>query len=313
MLNMETELEGQFQELGGQSIPTEIVDRIRELQRLIEDITFHQASATFAMTQDRLAVAQALQGLVTDGFERAEKLLDRIRREVAAALDEFDLPNPSIADLIDPTLDEFLAQLEREPNIEAQLGLPNRPRNLRVIADSLAWQQNGYGGLGDSEEAARRRSREAMQKPKAAGPPKKPDDELTEEERQQRDAERKLEDDLMRTLAALKQKADDPQTDPSERRRLAQRAAELERMLDPENRTPEAAELWTRIAASQETQAWLEALAQGEALPDDQWNKLLSTLDDGLWQVGGRTPPEDYRKAIERYQDRLRRLTGDER
>ena len=76
--------------------------------------------------------------------EVADRIIDRAHHNIAcaemtvmhsftdeakaAALDEFDVPNPSVADLQDPTLDAFLGQLEREPSIEAQLGLPERPR-----------------------------------------------------------------------------------------------------------------------------------------------------------------------------------------
>ncbi len=52
----------------------------------------------------------------------------------------------------------------------------------------------------------------------------------------------------------------------------------------------------------------IEALAADKTLPDVQWNRILSSLDDGLWQVRRRTPPEQYRKAIEQYQERIRRL-----
>ncbi len=57
-----------------------------------------------------------------------------------------------------------------------------------------------------------------------------------------------------------------------------------------------------------QAKAALEALANGESLPMNR-DKLMSKLDDGLGQVGGRTPPEDYRRAIEQYQERIRRLT----
>jgi hypothetical protein len=56
----------------------------------------------------------------------------------------------------------------------------------------------------------------------------------------------------------------------------------------------------------------VKALANANNLPAEQWNKLISTLDDGLWQVGGRTLPEDYRKSIEQYQERIRKLTASE-
>jgi len=88
---------------------------------------------------------------------------------------------------------------------------------------------------------------------------------------------------------------------------MAQRMAQaLEEMKGEQ--TPE--QLWRRMVEADQTKAAMEALAKGETLPDDQWNKLMSTLDDGLGQVGGKTPPEDYRKAIEQYQDRIRQLKG---
>jgi hypothetical protein len=37
--------------------------------------------------------------------ESLERVLEIIRRDVAASLDEFDVPNPSLADLQDPTLE----------------------------------------------------------------------------------------------------------------------------------------------------------------------------------------------------------------
>jgi hypothetical protein len=67
-------------------------------------------------------------------------------------------------------------------------------------------------------------------------------------------------------------------------------------------------EEWNQIAKSAQMKAILKALARGDGIPDEQWNKLLSTLGDGLWQTGGRTLPENYRKAIEQYQERIRRL-----
>ena len=45
------------------------------------------------------------------------------------------------------------ANLEREPDIESQLGLPNRPRNIRVLQDAMQWQQNGGALLGSTGEA----------------------------------------------------------------------------------------------------------------------------------------------------------------
>ncbi len=115
-------------------------------------ITFNQQSAAFSLKQDQMERAARQQELALAKFDEAVQLLKQLRRKTAAALDEIAPINPNIADLRDPTLDRFLAQLEREPNVEAQLGLPRRPRNLRELANSLTWQQNGAGGKGEDGE-----------------------------------------------------------------------------------------------------------------------------------------------------------------
>lgn len=318
MLAMEDELDGQFQQTAGSGLPGEIADMIRELHRLMETITFNQAAATFAASQDQLSTAETQETKALDGFYKAEKLFDRIRRAVVMELDQYDVDDPNIADLRDPTLDEFLARLEREPNIEAQLGIPNRPRNLRVLSQAMTGEQ-GTGGelLSDAREAARRRARKAMQmvdtpsdRPasSAAQGQEKPDSELSEEERQERERARQMQETLEKSLASIREKIDDPQTTEEQRRRLEEMAENMKRLLERSSDDTDAGGEWDRIVESQKAEETLKALASGRKIPDSQWNRLLSTLDDGIWQVGGRTPPEDYRKAIERYQERIRKL-----
>ncbi len=99
-----------------------------------------------------------------EGFQKAQELFEKIRREVVKHLDEYKVDDPNIDDLQDPTLDRFLEQLEREPNIEARLGIPDRPSNLRIIADTMTWQIEGGNFLNESMNAARKRMREAMKK-----------------------------------------------------------------------------------------------------------------------------------------------------
>ena len=113
---------------------------------------------------------------------------DRLRKTVAAALDEVTPRNPTVADLRDPRLDEFLTRLEREPNIEAQLGLPERPRNLRIIGDTMDMQESGGAFLNEAEEAANGRMKQEMANIVRKGKPEqkpaaKPKDEMSEEER----------------------------------------------------------------------------------------------------------------------------------
>jgi len=316
MLGMEDDLDAQFQQTAGSDLPGEIADMIRELHRVMEGITFNQAAATFALTKDRLPAGENQEMLALDGFDRAEKLFDKIRRAVITALDEFDVDDPTIDNLRDPTLDEFLARLEREPNIEAQLGIPGRPRNLRVLAQSMTGQQGGGEFLSDAREAARKRARKAMEMvdsprnggKKDKGKEEKPDSELTAEERKERQKAKEMQETLEKSLASIEEKIEDAQTSEEQRKRLEEMAANMKRVLGQNADDPESAGAWERIVESEKAKEMLKALASGKRMPDSQWNKLLSTLDDGVWQVGGKTPPEDYRKAIERYQERIRQL-----
>lgn len=318
MLGMEDELNGQFQQTADTNLPGEIADMIRELHRVMETITFNQVAATYAATNDRLPAAEEQELKALDGFDRAEKLFDRIRRAVASALDEYDVDDPTIDNLQDPTLDEFLARLEREPNIEAQLGIPNRPRNLRVLAQAMTGQ-NGSGGdlLSDARKAARQRARKAMEMADSARSGNKqekrdkPESEMTDEEREQRKKEKQMQEALEKSLASVKEKIEDPETSEEQRRKLEKMASNMKRLLDQNDQNDgdtNSTGRWEQIVESEKAKKAIEALASGQKIPDSQWNKLLSTLDDGVWQVGGRTPPEDYRKAIERYQERIRQL-----
>lgn len=305
MLNIEPELEQQFTQQAESGLPAAIVDVIRELHRVMEAVTFNQSAAVYAATEGKLDVASEQQQRAMDGFERAEKLFDQMRQAVVTELDEYDVDDPNIADLVDPTLDEFLANLEREPNIEAQLGIPDRPRNLRVLADSMERMQSGGDMLGESSQRARRRAMEEMlmrqnspASAKADAPQREPDA-----------GEQRMREKLEQALADVQRQLQDPQTTPEQRRTLEQTAANLQQMLEKMQDGAASLKEWEQMVESDSAKATLRALARGQAVPDEQWNKLLSTLGDGLWQVRGRTLPEDYRKAIEQYQDRIRQLT----
>ena len=311
MLDMKTELEGQFQQLAESPIPDEIAVMIEELHRLMETITFNQAAAAFRASQTQLDSASRQQRLATERLTEAEQLFDKIRRAVVDALDQYDVQNPNIADLRDPTLDEFLARLEREPNIATQLGIPNRPRNLRVIADSVFWQQSGAGSLGDSGQAAAARLKEAMKMKRALKKAKqdKPDpQELSDEQREKREEAKKTQQMLEKSLVEIQEQRDDPDTTEAQRRRLEQLAEDVQKMIDLSDDENGNRAAWERMVQSDEAAGLLRAISAGEAIPDQQWNKLLSTLDDGLWQVRGKQPPAAYRKAIEQYQDQIREL-----
>jgi hypothetical protein len=314
LLSMEQDLERQFQRAQGNpdqpaSLPQEVRESIYELHRVMEGITLNQAAATFSLSVPELADAQQQQQKALEGFQKAQELFETIRRVVVKHLDEFDVDDPNIDDLQDPTLDRFLEQLEREPNIEAQLGIPDRPSNLRVIADTMTWQMAGGNFLNESMNAARKRMRDAMKKKQeeeqtAGTQPEDQEDKKPESETDLED----LEEMVRRSVAKLDEQMKDKNRSEAERRKLEAMAENMRRFMNESRDQPSAQELWRKIAESDQAEAILKAMASGEAIPDEQWNKVLSTLNEGLWQIRGRTPPEEYRKSIEQYQDQVRKL-----
>jgi len=307
MASIDQQLNAQFRG----EVPEAITKLASELKRWMESITFNQAAATFELQSERLNEAEAQQALALEGFERAEELFDRIRRQVVEELDKNDPQDPNIADLEDPTLDELLAQLEREPDLNALLGLPNRPTNLRVISDFFASAEGDVPVpmvLPQAAEEARQRAKteeaEARRMRRESG---EEDDQTEEAWQQVTDAEQAAEK-LQEKIDELKRRADDPNADPEEAEKLRQMAGQLDQMRQQLGGRPIDKRQWEEMVRSNEMQAILRAAARGEPLPDSQWNRLMSSLDEGLWQVRRRTPPEEYRQAIEQYQDRIRKL-----
>ncbi|WP_443217458.1 hypothetical protein [Rhodopirellula sp. P2] len=312
MLNMEPDLTAQFRRTVNSDLPGEIKDMIRTLHRLMETITFNQIAASIRSGNRDLESANGQQQLATDRLTEAETLFDKIRRTVVMHLDEYDLRDPNIGDLRDPTLDEFLARLEREPNIASQLGIPNRQTNLRIRADNLLWQQTVAGGpLGESQLAAAQRAANAMkmkkQKPKNRVP--KPGDKSSEEmSNERREQAKQAQEMLAKTLLEIEKQKEEGEPSATERQRLDEMAEKIKRLMPQDGDNDSAERAWQQIVQADEAEELMQAIANGELIADQQWNRLLSTLDDGLWQVQGNRPPEAYRKAIEQYQDQLREL-----
>ncbi|MGV3486175.1 MAG: hypothetical protein ACO1RT_17285 [Planctomycetaceae bacterium] len=323
MLEMESDLVTQFQQLIDSDLPGEIKDRIRRLHRLMEAITFNQLAAAFRLGQGALESAAKQQQLASDRLAEAESWFDEIRRAVVERLDENDPDDPNIADLQDPALDAFLAQLEREPNIAAQLGIPNRRTNLRIRADSGFWQQSPQSALAMAADAAGERAREAMKMQRDESDPNarqgraaKPEDEtgrpaakeLSEAEKKQREEAKRAQDELAQRLAEIEKQQENRELPADQRERLEQMAKELRKLLEPPPGDESAEQAWQRIVQADQAEELMRAVAAGKPIADDQWNRLMSTLDDGLWQTRGDRPPEAYRKAIEQYQDQIREL-----
>jgi chromosome segregation ATPase len=230
---------------------------------------------------------------------------------VVDELDQIDPPNPNIADLEDPTLDQLLQQLEREPDLNILLGLPNRPQNLRIISDFLVSTDGNVSvptALAQAAERARKRAKEESEEAGRLRRQIDQDDDKTEEEwRQVADADEAREK-LQKKIDELKQRADDSKNNPDEAAKLRHMAEQLEEMRQQLARHAIDKHQWEEMIRSDQMQSILRAAARGEALPDTQWNRLMSSLGDGLWQGRRREPPENYRRAIEQYQERLRKL-----
>jgi len=308
MLDIDTQLETQFAE----GVPQPVQAIVRDLQQVMETITFNQVAAAFALDGAQLADAETQQRLALQGFEQAEELFDQMRRVVVKELDQIDADDPNIADLEDPTLDEFLQRLEREPNLSALLGLGQRPRNLRVISEWMVWDEQGGAGMdGPAEEAARKAWERAQQEMRVARKEPQQSDEDTDksdEEWQKIANAAEAQQMLEEKIEELRRKAADPETGAAETEKLLQIAKQMESMRQQLGGREIKDEEWQEMVRSDQMKAMMRAMANGEPLPDSQWNRLLSSLDTGLWQVKRRTPPEEYRRAIEQYQDRIRQL-----
>ncbi|MEM6364607.1 MAG: cell envelope integrity protein TolA, partial [Planctomycetota bacterium] len=313
------ELEREFQRIAELEVPDTILKLVSDFQQLVQDIVFNQAAAAYAASMNDLDAAAQQQALAMTNIEAAEASFDQFRRGVVDFLDSYDMRDPNIADLRDPTLDEFLARLEREPNIARQLGIPRRRSNLKVIADSMLWSQMEGQLLSASGNAARQRAKQARRKREASNNANanskraakaKQDAPLTEEQRDELEKARKLQENLEKQLLAMRKKMDDPETPRGQRDALKKVADEMKTMLDRSAGQASATLAWQQLAQTDQAKAVMRAMERGDEVPDEQWNELFSRLGDGLWQVRGKQPPEIYRKAIEQYQDRLRVLLG---
>ncbi|MEM6779071.1 MAG: hypothetical protein AAF670_15545 [Planctomycetota bacterium] len=280
----------------GLELPDEIRVMVEQLAGLIESITMNQAAIVYCLSTDAMRSAAEQLELAVKRFYDAEDLFDRIRVRTAAILDEQEVRRPNVADLREPTLDAFLERLEREPRLFQQLELGNRRTNLRVIQDWMMWQtRNGGGGTQLKQVASKARQRITQAR-----------NELGQTTERADETER-LQQMLAESIETLQRRIDDSDINQQEAERLRQQLAQMREMLEDSD-DQDAAARWKALVKSDRDQALLRAIASGQSLPDQQWNKLISQLEDGLWQVRGRTPPTEYREAIDQYQEIIRQV-----
>jgi hypothetical protein len=142
---IEQQLAAQLQREDG-TLPQPIADKSREfLATLDREASPNQLAAVYALHGNVFPRATDRQQAAGTALEKAEKQYDELMKLAIEELDKLPVQDP-IADLLDdPTLDELLAQLEQENQLEDLLGIPLRPSNLRVIGD---WMRPGQGGGG---------------------------------------------------------------------------------------------------------------------------------------------------------------------
>ena len=329
MLSIQSDLGQQFRRQGGDEVPDEVIVLVERVQQLMSFITLSQVAATIASGQvdsrqddsgqDDLEKAARQQQAAMDRFNEAEQVLDQLRRTVVAALDEYDEPDLNIADLRDPTLDEFLARLEREPGIVDRLGLSRRRRNVRINVDSMLGDEGGAGLLSTSLEAAQARiAREMANKQGGKRSGKNELDEqdepqdrtMTNEERQRIAEAKSQQQEMEKMLLEIEAQAESSPQTSEQQQRLKTIAKRLREIMESSSDDEQRWSAWQQIIQADQAKSILAAARQGTSIPDEQWNKIASALEDGLWQVRGKKPPEEYRKAIEQYQDSLREWVG---
>ncbi len=250
--NADDEFNGQFRG----EVPPAIQAVSRELDGAIEAITFNQTAAAYSLSSEDLGAAEVQQSLALAAFQRAEELFDRMRKMVIDALDQKDPDNPTVADLEDPTLDKFLEQLEREPNLGALLGIPDRPNNLKVLSDWMLWNEQG-GSVGAMDESARRARRRAETQAKA--PPKPGSGDRKDDEEEESEPTQAM---LAEKIEQLRRQAADPEMDAAQAEKLRQAAERLEELRQmvaaregDDDRTEEE---WRQLAQAEPTEEMLQ-------------------------------------------------------
>ena len=125
-------------------VPDGLVQQIQTLQKLVDaEIPTAQLLAAQSLLDAKAATANLQQQEITQDFDKAERTFDEILQAYADELDKLP-PEDPIAELLrDPTLDEILAQLEREQDSFELLGLNGRPSNLQRMSFWSQMQKMG--------------------------------------------------------------------------------------------------------------------------------------------------------------------------
>lgn len=143
LADLEQQLAQQLQRTDNQ-LPEAMATKSRELLAALDKETSpNQLAAVYALHNNQLPRTTERQQVAETALKKAEKLYDELMKMAIAEMDKLPVQDPIAQLLEDPTLDELLAQLEREVSPSELLGIPDRPSNLRIVND---WMRPGNQG-----------------------------------------------------------------------------------------------------------------------------------------------------------------------
>ncbi len=135
------EMEAAVQNLDGffeGEIPDDVVQAGGQLAAAFQPLILNQTAAGFALQDGQLAPAGAQQQKALEGFKSTEEAFNQLWAVLRKHESERDIQLP---DLQDPTLDQILELLEREPSLERLLGMRLGPLGFGFL---------GFGGWADA-------------------------------------------------------------------------------------------------------------------------------------------------------------------
>ena len=145
LADLEQQLSGLMQRPDG-TLPEAMAAKSREFMATMDkEVAPNQLAAVYALHGNQLPRTVERQQLAGAALTKSEKLYDELMRMAIVEMDKLPVQDPIAQLLDDPTLDQLLAQLEREASLQELLGIPARPDNLRIIGD---WMRPGKGGGG---------------------------------------------------------------------------------------------------------------------------------------------------------------------
>jgi hypothetical protein len=100
------------------------------------------------------------------------------------------------------------------------------------------------------------------------------DAQLAYEQREKLAEARRAQQRLEKSLIEIEKQRDDPQTPDSQRRRLQKLAENIKQAMDQSESQSSQRQTWLRVTQADQAEAVLQALAKGDTIPDQQWNKF---------------------------------------